>query len=62
MTKLKAIAIHTFFATILFQPVFELAQTPAQHREAQREQDAAAGVGNRRRRPSKAPKGPHGPS
>ena len=40
MTKLKAIAIHTIFATILFQPVFELAQTPAQHREAQREQDA----------------------
>ncbi|HEX4575897.1 MAG TPA: hypothetical protein VH117_00990 [Edaphobacter sp.] len=40
MTKLKAIAIHTTLATILFQPVFALAQTREQHREAQREQDA----------------------
>jgi uncharacterized protein YcfJ len=40
MTKLKAITIHTIFATVLFQPVFAQAQTPAQHREAQREQDA----------------------
>src|ERR1700737_490712 len=40
MTKLKAIAIHTTFATIRFQPVLALAQTQEQHREAQREQDA----------------------
>jgi len=40
MTKLKAIAVHTIFATILFQPTISLAQTQEQHREAQREQDA----------------------
>jgi uncharacterized protein YcfJ len=40
MTKLKTIAVHTMFATILSQPIIALAQTPEQHREAQREQDA----------------------
>ena len=40
MTKLKAIAAHTIFVTILSQPIFSLAQTQQQHREAQREQDA----------------------
>jgi outer membrane lipoprotein SlyB len=40
MTKLKSIAVHTIFATILSQPIIALAQTQAQHREAQREQDA----------------------
>lgn len=40
MTKLKTIAVHTMFATILSQPIIALAQTQEQHREAQREQDA----------------------
>jgi hypothetical protein len=40
MTKLKSIAVHTMLATILSQPNIALAQTQAQHREAQREQDA----------------------
>lgn len=40
MMKFKTIAVHTIFATILFQPIIALAQTPEQHREAQREQDA----------------------
>jgi uncharacterized protein YcfJ len=40
MMKLKSIALCTIFATTLSQPVIALAQTPAQHREAQREQDA----------------------
>jgi uncharacterized protein YcfJ len=40
MTKLKSIAVHTMLATILSQPIIALAQTQAQHREAQREQDA----------------------
>ena len=40
MTKLKFIASHAIFATILSQPIIALAQTQAQHREAQREQDA----------------------
>jgi uncharacterized protein YcfJ len=40
MTKLKSIAVCTIFATTLSQPILALAQTQAQHREAQREQDA----------------------
>jgi uncharacterized protein YcfJ len=40
MTKLKSIAVCTIFATMLSQPIITLAQTQAQHREAQREQDA----------------------
>jgi len=40
MTKLKSIAVCTIFATVFSQPVIALAQTQAQHREAQREQDA----------------------
>jgi uncharacterized protein YcfJ len=40
MMKLKTIAVHTMFATILSQPIVTLAQTTQQHREAQREQDA----------------------
>jgi uncharacterized protein YcfJ len=40
VTKLKSIAVHTMFATILSQPIIAVAQTQAQHREAQREQDA----------------------
>jgi uncharacterized protein YcfJ len=40
MTRFKSITAATIFATILSQPVISLAQTEAQHREAQREQDA----------------------
>ena len=40
MTKLKTIAVHTMFATIVSQPIIALSQTQEQHREAQREQDA----------------------
>ena len=40
MTKLKSIAACTILATVLSQPIIALAQTQAQHREAQREQDA----------------------
>jgi hypothetical protein len=40
MTKLKFVASHAIFATILSQPIVALAQTQVQHREAQREQDA----------------------
>jgi len=40
MMKLKTIATHAVFATILSQPIIALAQTQEQHRQAQREQDA----------------------
>jgi outer membrane lipoprotein SlyB len=40
MTKFKSIVVCTILATIFSQPVVSLAQTAAQHREAQREQDA----------------------
>jgi uncharacterized protein YcfJ len=40
MTKFKSIAVGTIFATILTQPIIAVGQTQAQHREAQREQDA----------------------
>src|ERR1700751_1504335 len=40
MTKLKIIAVHTMFATILSQPIIALAQTQEGHREPQRERDA----------------------
>src|ERR1700680_3784086 len=40
MLRLKLIAGHLALAVILTQPLVGLAQTQAQHREAQREQDA----------------------